>query len=386
MLDWSRPPPGGTDHAPMPRYFNTAGPCRPHEHYMIPPERRIPAVSDLVERGLYFVVHAPRQSGKTTCFRTLAHSLTADGGYTALLTSCETGQKLEPDIEASIAAVLETLRIMAEGSLPPELRPPPQDPAIAPETRFRDLLARWAQRSPRPIVLFLDEIDALYGDALISVLRQLRSGYDARPEGSPHSVALIGLRDVRDYRLQSRTESQSLGTSSPFNVKVESVTLSNFTASEVAELYEQHTADTGQVFTAEAKALAWELTRGQPWLVNALARQAVERIAPDPATPVTAGVIEAAKEILIQRRDTHLDSLIDRLREPRVRRVIESILAGEILPLDSLEDDAQLVFDLDLVAIGPCGLEIANPIYREFIPRALTYALASPVWLSSRNI
>lgn len=359
----------------MPRYFNTAGPCRPHEHYMIPPERRIPAVWELVERGLYFVVHAPRQSGKTTCFRTLAQSLTADGRYTVLLTSCETGQKLEPDIEASIAAVLETLRIMAESTLPSELRPPPQDASIAPETRFRDLLARWAQRSLRPIVLFLDEIDALYGDALISVLRQLRSGYDARPEGSPHSVALIGLRDVRDYRLQARSESQSLGTSSPFNVKVESVTLSNFTAPEVAELYEQHTADTGQVFTPEAKALAWELTRGQPWLVNALARQTVERIAPDPATAVTAGVIEAAKEILIQRRDTHLDSLIDRLREPRVRRVIEPILAGELLPPDSLDDDVQFVLDLGLVTAGSRGLEIANPIYREVIPRALTWIL-----------
>ena len=120
----------------------------------------------------------------------------------------------------------------------------------------------------------------MHGDALISVLRQLRSGFDDRPAHFPHSVALIGLRDVRD-----------------FNVKAESVTLSNFTAAEVAELYEQHTEDTGQVFTPEAKTLVWELTRGQPWLVNALARQAVEKVAPDPATPVTPGVIQAAPRL-----------------------------------------------------------------------------------------
>jgi hypothetical protein len=359
----------------MPRYFNTAGPCRPAEHYMIPPEERIPAVRGLIDRGLYFVVHAPRQSGKTTCFRTLADALTASGRYTALLTSCETGQKLEPDIEASMAAVLDTLRQRAERSLPAELRPPRPDASIAPETRVRDLLARWCQQSPRPVVLFLDEIDAVHGDALISVLRQLRSGYDDRPAGFPHAVALIGLRDVRDYRLQARQDSESLGTSSPFNVKVESVTLSSFTATEVAELYGQHTGETGQELTPEAKTLAWELTRGQPWLVNALARQAVETVAPDPATPVTPGVIETAKEILIQRRDTHLDSLIDRLRETRVRRIIEPILAGELLAPESLDDDIQFVLDLGLVAAGSRGLEIANPIYREVIPRALTWVM-----------
>ena len=184
-------------------------------------------------------------------------------------------------------------------------------------------------------------------------------------------MALIGLRDVRDYRIRLRPDAESLGTSSPFNIKVESLTLRNFTAEEVAELYDQHTAETGQVFTAEAKALAFQLTRGQPWLVNALARQAVEVLVTDRSIPIEASHIERAKEILIERRDTHLDSLIDRLREPRVRRVLEPILAGEFLAPDVLDDDIQFVEDLGLVARS-AGLEIANPIYREIIPRALT--------------
>lgn len=69
----------------MPRFFNTAGPCNPADHYMLPPERRLPAVRDLIERALYFSVHAPRQSGKTTCFEALAQSLTSQGSYVALL-------------------------------------------------------------------------------------------------------------------------------------------------------------------------------------------------------------------------------------------------------------------------------------------------------------
>ncbi len=353
------------------RFFNTTGPCSPDKHYMLPPERRLPEVPALLDRESYFVLHASRQSGKTTLVRTLAHRLTADGRFTALLASCEAGQAAGDDLEGGIAAVLDALRLAALNDLPEPLRPPAADPAVPATTRLQDLLSRWCRQSPRPVVLFLDEIDALVDNVLISVLRQLRAGFANRPRGFPQSVALVGVRDVRDYRARLRPSADSLGTSSPFNVKVRSLTLANFTAGEVDELYRQHTAETGQAFEPAAVERAFELTGGQPWLVNALAAEVVDRLVPDRSRPIGRQAIEQAKEILIGRRDTHLDSLIDRLREPRVRRVLEPILAGELLSPD-LADDLRLVMDLGLVAAGPTGLEIANPIYREVIPRALS--------------
>jgi hypothetical protein len=343
-------------------------------HYMLPPERRLPEVRRLIDREFYFVIHAPRQSGKTTCFEALARELTLQGQYTALHVTCEKGQTAGRDVDRGVQAVLRDIELEA-AELPSELRPEPLDSfeTIEAESRLDAYLSAWCQRSPRPVVLFLDEIDALLDEALLSVLRQLRAGYSGRPGRFPQSVALIGLRDVRDYRIRARPEADSLGTSSPFNIKVESLTLRNFTSDEVAELYGQHTEETGQDLTPEAKARAWELTRGQPWLVNALARQAVETIAPDPVKPIDIPQIERAKEILIERRDTHLDSLVDRLREDRVRRVIEPILAGELLSPDLLDDDIRFVKDLGLISSGPTGLEIANPIYREVIPRALAW-------------
>lgn len=359
------------------KFFNTAGPYNPADHYMLPPERRLPEIPGLIARKLYFVVHAPRQTGKTTLFHALSQRLTAEGHYLALLVSCETGQAVGGNLEEGIAAVLDALRQAAWQQLPESLHPPPADATVPAATRLQDLLARWSRQAPRPIVLFLDEIDSLKDAVLLSVLRQLRSGYLHRPEGFPQSVALVGLRDVRDYRIRVRPEAETLGTSSPFNIKVESLTLPNFTAAEVAELYQQHTAATGQPFSPEAVALAAELTRGQPWLVNALARQAVETVVSDRGVPVEPIHIERAKEILIARRHTHLDSLIGRLREPRVRSVLEPILAGEFLPPDLPEDDIQLSKDLGLVASGPRGLEIANPIYGEIIPRALAWVAGS---------
>ncbi len=360
----------------MARFFNTAGPCDPDKHYMLPPERRLPQVRALIDQELYFVLHAPRQTGKTTAVRILAGKLTAEGRYAALYASCESGQTARNDIDKGVSAVLQSIALRAR-SLPPEIQPEPVESfeAVNAETRFLTYLTHWCQRSPRPVVLFLDEIDALQDDTLLSVLRQLRSGYSDRPGSFPQSVALVGLRDVRDYRIRVRSESESLGTSSPFNIKVESLTIRNFNAEEVAELYDQHTEETGQAFTEGAKSLAYELTRGQPWLVNALARQAVLKEVPDRTVAIEASHIERAKEALIERRDTHLDSLIDRLREPRVRRVLEPILAGELLSPDLLEDDMQFVKDLGLVTSGPAGLEIANPIYREVIPRALAWVV-----------
>ncbi len=356
----------------MPRFFNTSGPCRPDDHYMLPAEPRVAGLRRLIDEKLYFVVHAPRQVGKSTSLRALAESLAAEGKYTALHTSCEPGQLIRPDLEASIDGVLANLHLRARRFLPEELRPPPSDPTQPITARLLDLLTRWAESSPRPVVLFLDEIDALYGDALISILHQLRSGYDLRPESFPHSVALIGLRDVRDYKSIARGEDATLGTASPFNIKSDSLRLPYFTASEVAFLYEQHTEETGQVFRPEVKAMAFELTQGQPWLVNALGRQLIETVVPDRQTEITLEHLYLAKEILIRRRDTHVDSLLDRLREKRVRRILEPILAGEDPDPEVFDDDYQFVEDLGLVALGLDGLGIANAIYKEIVPRALT--------------
>jgi hypothetical protein len=354
----------------MLRRFNTAGPCDPADHYMVPPESRLPGLRRLIDEKSYFVAHAPRQAGKTTLFRSLAGDLNREGRFIALIASCEVAQAAGGDVERGIAALLEAIRQAAlEQRLPLRARPPRPDTRVPAEVRLQDLLARWARRCPLPIVLFLDEIDSLLGGVLISVLRQLRTGYAGRPGSFPWCVALIGLRDVRDYRLEVRPDEETLGTSSPFNIKVESLTVPDFSAAEVAALYGQHTAETGQVFTPEALALAFELTGGQPWLTNALARQVVTVEAPDPATPITAVQIERAKEILVQRRDTHL-ALVGLLRQPRVRRVIEPILAGVVLGVEAF-GDVQLAKDLGLVVSGPQGLTIANPIFREVIPRAL---------------
>jgi DNA polymerase III delta prime subunit len=354
---------------PDERHFNIAGPCEPGQDYMIPPAPRLPQARSLVDRRLYFVVHAPRQTGKTTTLRALARELTAEGRYAALHFSCESAEPTGDNYAGAQAAVLSEIRERAR-SLPAELRPPEPWPDAPAETRLRIGLAAWARACPRPLVLFFDEIDALRGEGLRSVLRQLRAGYPERPAAFPASVALCGMRDVRDYKAASGGDPNRLGTSSPFNIKVDSLRLGDFTEAEMRALYAQHTAATGQTFTADALALTWEYTAGQPWLVNALAAQVVDRMRVPLSDPVSRWHIEKAKELLIEARATHLDSLVAKLYEPRVQRILEPMIAGDLPPSDtSFDDDLAYVRDLGLVATQP--LRMANPIYQEVIVRVL---------------
>lgn len=353
----------------MPRWFNTAGPCNPANHYMVPVARRLPQVYALVERHSYFVVHAPRQIGKSTTLMALAAELTAAGRHTAVCLSMEVGAPFGDQVGLAEGAVLSSWRRSIEARLPAELWPPAW-PESASGGRIGAALSAWAQASPRPLVVFLDEIDALRDDALISVLRQLRSGYPERPVGFPAALALVGLRDIRDYKVRG-DEHEHLGTASPFNIAVESLTLENFSAGEVAELYAQHTADTGQVFTPEAVARAYYWTGGQPWLVNAIGRQLMDVLVTDRARAIAAADVDAAAKLLVERQDTHLDSLSERLREPRVRAIVEPMLEGRS-PGALPNDDVRYVCDLGLLRRAADGtLQVSNPIYKEVIVRDL---------------
>ncbi|MDH6100464.1 ATP-binding protein [Anabaenopsis sp. FSS-46] len=369
----------------MTKWFNTAGPCKPNIHYTLPTSERLPQLKRLIEQENYFVIHAPRQTGKTTAMLTLAQELTASGKYTAVLLSLEVGAVFPHEPGTAERAILDEWKQSVKFRLPANLQP-----TTWPEVGTGSLgtfLSTWAAESPLPLVVFLDEIDALSDKTLISVLRQLRSGYPNRPQGFPQCVALIGMRDVRDYKVASGG-SDRLNTSSPFNIKVRSLTLSNFTLKEVKSLYEQHTQATGQIFTPEAINHAYYLTQGQPWLVNALAKEVTEYLAEDVNIPITVDLINQAKDILIQRQDTHLDSLAERLREDRVKAIIQPMLAGEELG-NVPDDDLRYVLDLGLCKRDRGGgLEIANPIYREVFPKTLAnVTIASltsvqPTWLT----
>ena len=315
------------------RFFNTEGPVRPDDHYCIPPLERIDldAVLGLVRDKKCVVLHAPRQTGKTSALLALRDLLNGGGDYRCVYADFEVGQAAREDTARAMRALLGELARRARVTLGDDTPDALRGAALeteGPDGALVDVLSRWAAADPRPLVLLIDEIDTLIGDTLVSGLRQLRAGYDQRAAGFPHSVVLCGVVDVRDYRIRSSAANALVLGGSAFNVKSKSLRLGDFTEAEVRALLVQHTAETGQTFTEDALQMVWTRTAGQPWLVNALCYDACfdDRAGRDRSRPVTGDDVLAAQERLIQRRDTHIDQLAHKLREDRVRRVIEPIL------------------------------------------------------------
>ncbi len=358
------------------RYFNTAGPVKCNIHYCLPPLGRIDLadVMTLIDQQKYFVLHAPRQTGKTSTLRALMEHLNQLGRFRCLYVNFEVAQGYRDRINEGLTALLQEISQKARLTLSDSTAEAIADEMIAQAAPSLSVfLARWCSAVDRPTILLIDEIDALVGDLLITVLRQLRAGYPDRPQAFPQSVVLCGVRDVRDYRIHSSATQEIITGGSAFNIKAASLRLGDFSQQETERLLLEHTHETGQVFEPAALAAVWELTEGQPWLVNALAYETCFQMPEgrDRSQAITVDSVFQAKENLIERREVHLDQLADKLLESRVRRVIEALLVGDGMPANLPEDDLQYVVDLGLIRRKP-HVTIANPIYREIVPRMLT--------------
>ena len=211
------------------RFFNTAGPVVANDHYSIPPLERLNLgeIRTLVRDKQYFVLHAPRQTGKTSALLALRDLLNsgAEGDFRCVYVNVEAGQASREDVGQAMRAILYELEI--------------------PRRALADKLQEDRVRRGSP---------------------PATSGYTQRPEHFPHSVVLCGVRDVRDYRIHSSSE-KAIAGGSAFNVKARSLRLGDFSQGEVRALLAQHTQETGQAFSPEALETI-------SWLVNALAYEA----------------------------------------------------------------------------------------------------------------
>ena len=359
------------------RFFNTEGPVRPHKHYAIAPLERLDLgeLLGLIRAERYFVLHAPRQTGKTSALIALRHLLNSGeaGDFRCVDVNVESAQVVRDDVARGVRAILNGLATSARllGDDYPDGIWLDVLAKAGPEEALKELLTRWCVASPVPLVLLVDEIDSLLGDTLLSVLRQLRAGYPQRPKAFPASVVLCGVRDIRDYRIHSNPGAPIAG-GSPFNIAAKSLRMGDFTEAETRALMGQHTEETGQPFTEAAQEAVWTQTCGQPWLVNALCAGACfeDKAGQDRSRTIEADDIHAARETLILSRRTHLDQLAHKLGEDRVRRVIGPILSGAQPQHDG--PDLEYARDLGLLA-ADSPARIANPIYREVVPRELGY-------------
>jgi hypothetical protein len=255
-----------------------------------------------------------------------------------------------------------------------------------PELLLYKTMQRWSELiAPKPLVILFDEVDVLEGEALISFLRQLRSGFASRGVGKfPVSVALVGMRDLKDY-ITAAKGGVAPNPGSPFNIKADSAVLSNFTQADIEKLFAQRTEETGQSIDRDALEYVYDQSRGQPWIVNSLFMRVTMRVLQDnDYATVTLAHIKEAREQMILARETHLDSLAYRMEDPKIQKVMDTLITGNVDLELAKSETFRICTDLGLVTMEKGVPSIANPLYKEVLARQMTIGvqtmIAEPEW------
>jgi hypothetical protein len=153
--------------------INTAGSCDSAKHYMLDASTRLKGVEQMIDKEQYFVIHAARQSGKTTCRRDLAQRLNAEERYYTLYCSLEEIQNIDDPREGTQGIVMKIKNRIRHSVIPQKME-------LAKDANCNDFidgltmkLTLFCMLPDKPPVILFDEADCLSKDTLTSFLRQL---------------------------------------------------------------------------------------------------------------------------------------------------------------------------------------------------------------------
>lgn len=278
------------------REFNTSGPCDPDKHYTVMREALVATGETLVDRGRFFTIFAPRQSGKTTYFQLLFRQLRTRR-YLPLWISFEGLKTLD---RADFYAALQH-RLQQEFS---------NNGLQARRTLKHQFdLELWLEEvshESQPLMLVIDEFEDIPPAVMSELLHVFRAMYQKRENHKLHALALVGVSTLADLVVSS---------ASPFNV-VDELRIDYFTFAEVAGLIGQYVAESGQPFEPAVINAIYENTQGQPGLTCALCHHLVHEMVPDPTQPVTMDAFyPTLKHFLTERRDKNILNIVSKARE-----------------------------------------------------------------------
>ena len=297
------------------RMFEKSGPVDPETSYYVPLENVVNTdnqdIKTMIDRGRYFSIFAPRQSGKTTFFEETCAQMQTDPTYVAIILSFEQYSELEKNQFYEL--IEKNLYIQLIDRLK-EVKCEKHDAVqqfldshhIVDHISF-GLLFEELNRiiQLKKIVIFIDEFDGIPLKELgnfLTTLRGLYQKYKKIKQKALYSVGLIGIRNITKL---------VVGGVSPFNI-ADQVDLPPFSLKNVRDLYSQYTAETNQPFTEEAVKKVHEETAGQPWLVNRLATILTINIKPETIDPIDEKDVDKAIQILLNERNDHFDNLYEK--------------------------------------------------------------------------
>ncbi|UCH93863.1 MAG: AAA-like domain-containing protein [Candidatus Aminicenantes bacterium] len=299
------------------RFFEDSGTVNPEESYYVPLDNvyntKKQDIKTMVDRGRYFSIFAPRQSGKTTFFEGIRDQLHDEPTYVSIILSFEKYTNIDKTrfyqlIEEELySQLLNRLRRVNCDKIEAVERFLDSHRLIdhISFTQLFDELNRLIQF--KKIVIFIDEFDGIPLKELgnfLTALRSLYQKYKKVKQKALYSVGLVGIRNITKL---------VVGGVSPFNI-ADQVNLPAFTLENVRCLYAQYTEETNQPFTPGAVKKVYEETAGQPWLVNRLGTILTIDIKPETMEPIDEKDVEQAIGMLLREKNDHFDNLYEKAK------------------------------------------------------------------------
>ena len=353
------------------RRFGTQGRVYLEDHYVVPRTAEVADLINRVKEGRYIVLFAPRQTGKTTFFQLALEVLTAkDSTYFPIQLNFEVYEDCTPsefyegltnDIHEKIIDVFQE----REQALPKALADLLETTHLTNQLSLgRFLRALGKVLKDRRVVLIIDEFDAIPRGAVKGFLRQLRAIYLSGRTRCPHSVGIVGVKDI--------TQLDYDRSISPFNIQDE-FKLPSFTLEQVRELLAQYTDEVGQAFASQVIENIHRQTAGQPFLVNRFAQILTEEMNIPKTDTITMTHFSEAYAEVIGEDNTNLTHLITNIhRDPGFKNILMEIVSYERGVRFNLR--RELISQLatyGVIGKGADGMcQIINPIYQHCILQA----------------
>ena len=299
------------------RIFEKYGAVDPEMSYYVPLENVVNSdnldIKTMIDRGRYFSIFAPRQSGKTTFFKRLCSQLHDDPVYVAVVLSFQDNKNLEinrfyelieMDLYDQLIHRLKQVDCEKTEAVEEFLNSHHLHDHISLRVLF-EKLNRIIQY--KKIVIFIDEFDGIPRKELenfLTLLRELYQKYKEVKQKALYSIGLVGIRNITKLIVSGV---------SPYNI-ADQVELPPFSLQNIRDLYRQYTTETNQPFMEKAVKKIHKETAGQPWLVNRLGTILTVKIKPGTIEPIDEQDAEKALQFLLKERNDHFDNLYEKAK------------------------------------------------------------------------
>lgn len=350
------------------RRFSSYGPINTKMHYYAPRETLIEkAVAQLVgedpgEGGHYITVWAPRQSGKTTIMKETLFRLRKDPRFDVIVVNLEVlKDKEDPgEIIAIIARKIgEALKKQFTG--------------INDQDLFQEIFKK--EVLEKPLILIMDEFDALPEKAINAIVSAFRNIYNIRqyeadkplPEKTYrlHAVALIGVRRALGIENEK---------GSPFNVQ-RSLQIENLTFEEVQGMFQWYQRDSGQDIEPAVIERLYQETKGQPGItcwMGELLTEGFKNHPNDPSKPIRLADFEHIYQLALKvLPNNNIINLISKAKVLPYKHIIIELFKTES-PMEFRFDDEEInylymngIIEPQVIANEASTVKFASPFVQK---------------------